>query len=332
MDSQEARLGDKPQSRFPFEARFDSAVSAWLSSLRHVRRVSEHTERAYEGDLALLREHLARTFPRVLEDITRLDVFMLRSFLAARHGHDAVTSTGRRLSAIRTFLTFCRKTKRITASPADLLDAPKRPRSLPRSVSVDEAFALCEQPAAGNDDETPGRTHQATALRDTAVIELLYGAGLRISELCGLDLGDIDVAGRCVRVLGKGNKERIVPFHDVCAAAVTMWLNDGRPHLATAASANALFLGARGKRVIDSELRRRLAHHGQQAGARTRIHPHKLRHSFATHLLEGGADLRGIQELLGHASLSTTQRYTHVDVARLTKVYDQAHPRALIDD
>ena len=165
-------------------------------------------------------------------------------------------------------------------------------------------------------------------MREVAVIELLYGAGLRISELCGLGLGDVDIPARSVRVRGKGNKERMVPFHDVCAAALSTWLNQGRPIVATGASGDAFFLGARGKRIIDSELRRRLARLGVEAGARARVHPHKLRHSFATHLLEGGADLRGIQELLGHASLSTTQRYTHVDVARLTRVYDASHPRA----
>jgi integrase/recombinase XerC len=194
---------------------------------------------------------------------------------------------------------------------------------LPRSVSVDEAFSLCAQPrktAVGDDDPL--------ALRDTAVIELLYGAGLRIAELCSLDIADVDVDSRTARVIGKGDKERAVPFHDLCARALGEWLQRGRPLLATPASGTALFLGARGRRVVDAELRRRLARHGQQAGARARIHPHKLRHSFATHLLEGGADLRGIQELLGHASLSTTQRYTHVDVARLARVYDGAHPRA----
>ncbi len=312
---------------------FDGCVSAWLAALRHIRRVSPHTQRAYEGDLALLRGFLVDKAPKLLDDLARLDLYTLRGFLAARHGTDAATSTGRRLSAIRSFMTFCRKAGVVTASPADLIDAPKRAKLLPRSVSVDEAFALCTQPAKGvasADDDDSG--HAAIAVRDTAVIELLYGAGLRISELVGLDLGDVDVVGRCVRVLGKGNKQRIVPFHDVCAAALQAWLDHGRPALSTSMSAAAVFLGLRGKRVIDSELRRRLARHGVEAGARARVHPHKLRHSFATHLLEGGADLRGIQELLGHASLSTTQRYTHVDVARLTKVYDLAHPRARTSD
>ncbi|HEY1101770.1 MAG TPA: site-specific integrase, partial [Myxococcota bacterium] len=155
---------------------FDGAVSAWLESLRHVRRVSPHTERAYEGDLGTLRIFLVDKAPKVLRDIALLDIYTLRGFLAARHGKDAATSTGRRLSAIRGFMTFCRKAGLITQSPADLLEAPKRPKPLPRSVSVDEAFALCAQPARTDDD---GVNADAIGLRDSAVIELLYGAGLR---------------------------------------------------------------------------------------------------------------------------------------------------------
>ncbi len=300
---------------------FDGAVAEWLAHLRHVQRVSPHTERAYEGDLAIFRRHLQDKAPACLADLKRVDRFVLRGFLAARHGSDATTSSLRRLSALRSFFSWCRKEGRVEQSPADLIDAPKRPKSLPRAVSVDEAFALCAEPMKGDE-------HTALSLRDAAVVELLYGAGLRISELVGLNIADVDVGTGDVRVTGKGNKQRIVPFHAVCAAAVKRWLDEGRPSIATAASGNALFLGARGKRVIDSELRRRLAQLGMRAGARTRVHPHKLRHSFATHLLEGGADLRGIQELLGHESLATTQRYTHVDVARLSQVYDRAHPRA----
>ncbi len=314
---------------------FDDAVAEYLAHLEHVRRLSGHTLRAYEGDLALLRAFLVESKSRGLADLERLDLYALRAFLAARHKSDATSSTLRRLSAIRGFLAFCRKTDRVKSSVAALLDSPKRPKQLPRSVSVDEAFALCDQPHKSALKSTQEKnksptlpTSAAVALRDRAVIELLYGAGLRISELVGLRLGDVDIAGGSVRVLGKGNKQRVVPFHAVCAAALQDWLEKGRVVVVTAHSGDAFFLGARGKRVIDSELRRRLARLGVEAGARTRIHPHKLRHSFATHLLEGGADLRGIQELLGHASLSTTQRYTHVDVVRLTKVYDQSHPRA----
>ena len=309
------------------DASFDGAAADFVAHLQHVRRLSPHTLRAYEGDLALVRAFLVAQKSKAVADVARLDLFTLRAFLAARYKEDATTSTLRRLSTLRGFLSFCRKTGRVKMSVAALLDSPKRPKQVPRSVSVDEAFALCDQPEKAAAQQTSS-TENPLALRDRAVIELLYGAGLRISELVSLNLGDVDVVGKSVRVKGKGNKERVVPFHDVCAAALSAWLSRGRPVVATPQSATAFFLGARGRRVIDSELRRRLAKHGVEAGARTRIHPHKLRHSFATHMLEGGADLRGIQELLGHASLSTTQRYTHVDVARLQRVYDTAHPRA----
>jgi integrase/recombinase XerC len=226
----------------------------------------------------------------------------------------------RKVSAIRTFLRWALRDKRIKASPADLLDNPKRRTTLPRTVSVEEAFALCEAP----DTTTP------PGLRDAAMIELLYGTGLRISELCRLDLRDVDLARRTARVFGKGRKERVVPFHDTCAAAIERWIDEGRTALVREDD-GALFVGDRGRRIHDRVVRRSLERYGVEVGARGRVHPHKLRHAFATHLLEGGADLRGIQELLGHASLGTTQRYTHVDSARLARVYDQAHPRAKAD-
>jgi integrase/recombinase XerC len=183
---------------------------------------------------------------------------------------------------------------------------------------VDEAFALCEAP----DREKP------LGLRDHAAIELLYAAGLRIGELCSLDLISLNLAQKMVRVVGKGNKERMVPFHDKCREALLCWIDEGRPQLSRDEHNKALFLGQRGGRLNARVLRRQLLQYGIKTGARGRVHPHKMRHAFATHLLEGGADLRAIQELLGHASVSTTQRYTHVDLARLMRVYDNAHPHA----
>lgn len=303
---------------------FDAALQSFISHLEHVKRASEHTVTNYRRDLEQLRAFLADKKHPGLADLKKLDVIALRGFLADRHRKDATTSVLRKLSSLRGFLKHAKKEKRISASPAALLDSPKRPKALPRSVSVDEAFALCDAPrASGGNAEKPEQ-----ALRDRAVVELLYGAGLRVSELCGLDVGDVDFPGRWVRVLGKGRKERMVPFHDACAAALRAWLDEGRPRLAAEGSGQAFFLGARGGRLDDREVRRFLGRYGLEVGARGKVHPHKLRHAFATHLLEGGADLRGIQELLGHASLSTTQRYTQVDVARLAKVYDAAHPRA----
>jgi site-specific recombinase XerC len=167
-------------------------------------------------------------------------------------------------------------------------------------------------------------------LRDRALIELLYGAGVRVSELCGLNVKSVNLGEASIRVLGKGSKERLLPIHPVCVQVLEKWMSQGRGLLAKDQPGQKapLFVGARGKRINDRVVRRLLHQYGLEVGARGRIHPHKLRHAYATHLLEGGADLRAIQELLGHASVSTTERYTHVDLAHLTKVYDKAHPHA----
>lgn len=305
-------------------ATLDDAITAWLAHLEHVERKSKHTLRSYANDAAQLKAFLVEKKHPGVTSLGKVDVIALRGFLAARHHADSTTSVLRKLSALRGLFAHAKKSKLIGASPAALLDSPKRPKALPRSVSVEEAFALCAAPTlpTGDDDD------RELPLRDRAVVELLYGSGLRVSELCGLDRADVDLPGRWLRVLGKGNKERMVPFHEACERALRAWLDQGRTTLATDESGDALLLGVRGGRLSDREVRRFLARYGVQVGARGRVHPHKLRHAFATHLLEGGADLRAIQELLGHASLSTTQRYTHVDVARLTRVYDAAHPRA----
>jgi integrase/recombinase XerC len=299
-----------------------AALTQYVQHLTHVRRASPHTVSNYQRDVGQLDAFLALKKHAGAADVRRIDLYVLRAFLAHRHEHDAVTSTLRKISALRGFLLFCKKINLIDASPAALLQRPKRPKPLPRSLSVEEAQSLCE-PTHGSPTATPERR-----AADDAIIELLYGAGLRVSELCQLDLDDVDVPSRSVRVLGKGRKERVVPFHDACARTLEHYLSVVRPALANEKSEAAFFLSVRGGRILDAEIRRRLALRGMQEGTRARVHPHKLRHSFATHLLEGGADLRGIQELLGHASLSTTQRYTHVDVARLMQVYDRAHPRA----
>ncbi|MBI1948095.1 MAG: tyrosine recombinase XerC [Deltaproteobacteria bacterium] len=305
----------------------DEAIASWLSHLEHVERKSAHTLRNYANDAAQLRAFLVDKGHPGVANLKKVDHIALRGFLAARHHSDSTTSVLRKLSALRGLFAHAKRHKLIDASPAALLDSPKRPKVLPRTVSVEEAFALCAAPKA-RQPAKPDEAQVEVPLRDRAVVELLYGSGLRVAELCGLDRADVDLAGRWLRVLGKGKKERLVPFHDACATALTAWLEQGRPALAGDDSGDALFLGARGGRLHDREVRRFLARYGVLVGARGRVHPHKLRHAFATHLLEGGADLRAIQELLGHASLSTTQRYTHVDVARLTKVYDAAHPRA----
>ena len=304
-------------------ATFDEAVASYVRHLKHIRRASPHTVLSYGKDLAQFRAFLIEKTHPGLKDLRRVDVIALRGFLASRHKVDATASVLRKLSTLRSFFAHAKREKRVGASPAALIEAPKRPKSLPRSVSVEEAAALCAAP----DLQTPA------GQRDAAIIELLYGSGLRVAELCSLDVDAIDLAGGWVRVVGKGSKERMVPFHDVCARALRSWLQTGRPQLLAEAATptegeRAAFVGARGARLNDREVRRFLRRYGLETGTRAHVHPHKLRHAFATHLLEGGADLRGIQELLGHASLSTTQRYTHVDVARLMRVYDGAHPRA----
>jgi integrase/recombinase XerC len=296
----------------------DADIAEFLTHLVHVKRASPHTVSSYEKDLRQLHAWLVVKKHKAANDTRALDVMALRGFLAARHDEDKVTTVMRKLSAIRSFLRHLVREGRLPVSPADRIDSPKRPKSLPRAVSVDEAFALCDAP----DDDAH------TGVRDRAVIELLYGAGLRISELCGLDVHDVDLNACQVRVLGKGKKERVVPFHEACRATLQRYLDEVRPHLVGDVDVTAFFVGARGQRLSDRVVRQRLFRYGVEVGARGRVHPHKLRHAFATHLLEGGADLRGIQELLGHASLGTTQRYTHVDLARLMKVYDAAHPRA----
>jgi integrase/recombinase XerC len=212
---------------------FDAAAFAYATHLEHIKRASKHTLTNYARDIGQLRAFLVDKKHPAIKDLRKLDVIALRGFLAERHRADATTSVLRKLSAIRGFLKHAKKEKRITSSPAELLDSPKRPKSLPKTVSVDEAFALCDAPIANGDERHPAR--------DRAIVELLYGAGLRVSELCGLDIADIDLKGRWLRVLGKGNKERMVPFHDACAAALEAWLK-ARP----GAGDDAVFLGARG--------------------------------------------------------------------------------------
>jgi len=304
------------------------ALTDFLGHLQDVSRRSEHTVKNYRRDLMQLHTFLSEKKHPGAKKLKKLDVFALRSFLAERHQKDKATSVARKLSAIRSIYRHAKKRGLITENPAERIESKKLPKSLPKSISVEEAAALCSEP-----DNSP------LGLRDTALVELLYGSGLRISECTGLDLGDVSLSSRTVRVMGKGKKERVVPFHDACARALQAYVSAGRGALLAVAAASAkagaptalnhaFFLGARGGRLSPRVARRTLETLGLKVGARGRVHPHKLRHAFATHLLEGGADLRAIQELLGHASLGTTQRYTHVDVARLMRVYDAAHPHA----
>ncbi len=282
---------------------------------------SDHTRRAYLGDLRSLFAFVDQRAPG--SGLQALSLPLLRSWLAAAAGAGtARTTLARRTSAVKAFTSWAVRRGLLTADPADRLQVPKARRTLPAVLRQDHALAAMAAAKSGAEQGDP------LALRDRLIVELLYATGIRVSELCGLDVDDVDLEHRLVRVLGKGNKQRSAPFGEPAAAALRSWLTDGRPALVTAESGPALLLGARGRR-LDVRQARTVVHQtvAAVAGAPD-IGPHGLRHSAATHLLEGGADLRVVQELLGHASLATTQLYTHVTVARLRAVHDQAHPRA----
>ncbi len=282
---------------------------------------SEHTRRAYRGDLRSLFAFLSERVPDA--SLAGLTVPLLRSWLAAQATAGAARTTlARRTSAVKTFTAWALRTGLMEGDPATRLQVPKARRTLPSVLREDQALDAMKAANSGAEQGDP------LALRDQLIVELLYATGIRVSELCGLDVDDVDSSRRLLRVLGKGNKQRTVPYGEPAQRALTAWLADGRPGLATADSGPALLLGARGRR-LDPRQARTVVHQTIAAvdGAPD-IGPHGLRHSAATHLLEGGADLRVVQELLGHSTLATTQLYTHVTVARLRAVHDQAHPRA----
>jgi integrase/recombinase XerC len=284
-------------------------VESFAAHLAQVERASPHTRRAYVSDLEQLAVFLDER-GAVLDGATRDD---LRAFLASRFSSNSPATLARKQASLRAFYEHRVRMGHIADSPARRLVFPKRRVSLPNVVSVDDCFGLVDAPSR--------RT--AAGLRDRAGLELLYGAGLRVSELVGLNLEDL--ARDSIRVHGKGNKERIVPLLRRARAALDEYLArraELRPN------DSALLLNRRGGRLTARSVARQLDKYALMAGARRHVHPHALRHSFATHLLDMGADLRGIQELLGHASLSTTQRYTHVSAERLLQTYEDAHPRA----
>ncbi|MFC9517154.1 tyrosine recombinase XerC [Nocardiaceae bacterium NPDC056970] len=289
--------------------------------LRLERGRSEHTVRAYRADVASLFDFLSRDRPdAVLAD---LDLRVLRAWLAAQAtAGTARTTLARRTSSAKGFTAWAERTGRMPVDPGVRLVAPKAHRTLPPVLRQEQAAEAMGAAESGAAQEDP------VAVRDRLIVELLYSTGIRVGELCGLDLGDIDHDRRVLRVLGKGDKERVVPFGLPAEDAIEAWLRIGRPVLENERSGDALLLGRRGGR-LDQRQAREVVHDVVQAvpGAPD-LAPHGLRHSAATHLLEGGADLRVVQELLGHSSLATTQLYTHVSVARLRTVHDQAHPRA----
>jgi integrase/recombinase XerC len=300
----------------------------FVDHLRLNRNASRHTVAAYESDISQFLKFVARSTAKPLETLRPADIEVsaIRGFLGDLHRRRiSASSSARKVSAIRTFVRYLRREELMEDDPAALVATPKRPETIPAHLTVDEMNRLLEMP----DPSSPlGR-------RDRAILELFYASGLRLSELVGLDIEDVNISGRMVRVLGKGRRERLVPFNTATADAIRAWMKDrsgqgggNRGEGRGSAVKAPLFLNYRGERLSTRSVDRLVRRYVAACGAKFGISPHALRHSFATHLLARGADLRAIQELLGHARLSTTQRYTHVNAAQLIEVYRKAHPRA----
>lgn len=288
-------------------------IAVFCSHLDTERNVSPHTLAAYRRDL----EQLAAFIIRDRGDsatVADVDHLLLRRYLALLGKSAKKSSIGRKLAAIRSFFRYLLRCGVVEKNPAELIATPRKENRLPFHLDIDQVTTLVEAPA---DD-------QKHALRDRAILEMLYSCGLRVSEMTGLNIGELDFSGGMVRVMGKGGKERIVPVGSRAIKAIREYLADRGELTGT----GPLFLNTRGQRINRRSVARIIDAHVLRIAAFKRISPHILRHTFATHMLEGGADLRAIQELLGHASLSTTQKYTHVGIDRLMEVYDKAHPKA----
>ena len=295
-------------------------VGRYLDHLAVERGLASNSVAAYRRDLQLYARYLAEVGIADPREVVGDDLEAFVGWLRRRRSSDerpyASSSVARIVVAVRGFHRFLAREGLTGADAAADLGAPQSVRSLPKALSVEEIERLLVAPVGD----------EPLALRDRALLELLYGAGLRIGELTALDVDDLDAVDRLVRVRGKGDKQRIVPYGEVAAAALDAWLVRGRPALGP--SCPALFVNARGGRLSRQGAWKRLREHAQRAGLSSAVSPHTLRHSFATHLLDGGADVRAVQELLGHASVTTTQIYTLVSRSALREVYEQAHPRA----
>ncbi len=321
--------GLEAMSRAPAVPSLQEATRAFLAFLEFNRNVSEHTLRAYRTDLEQWLHFLAAQ-RAVRPSQLGLDVFDtagVRGFMGSLHDRgNSRASTSRRLAALRTFARYLVREEQMAADPTSMVGTPRRERTLPAHLSTPDMDRLLQAP-----DHTT-----VAGRRDAAILELFYASGLRLSELVALDLQDLNLAGRVVRVMGKGGKERLVPFNQATARAVRAMTADHATYPAAVRSASArhrrprdpLFLNLRGGRLTTRSVDRIVRRYVSEAAIAQGISPHALRHTFATHLLQAGADLRVIQELLGHSRLSTTQRYTHLDVQHLMDVYRNAHPRA----
>jgi integrase/recombinase XerC len=298
----------------------DEAIEGFSRYLEFERRASPRTVEEYGADLRGLRAFTQERGSKALGDVRAVDVYLLRGWLGLLARKHAPASIARKVAAVRTWMRWLRRKRVIDTCPADELSTPKVRRGLPTLLSVDAAREVVEAPRA---DTTVG-------VRDRAVLELLYGSGLRLSELCGLDLDHVDLRTAEARVMGKGSKERVVPLGQPCVDAIVRWLQVRSELLSPnhPGAAKALFLTVTGRRLYARAVEYLVSDYGKLGAGRADLHPHALRHTCATHMLDGGADLRAIQELLGHASLSTTQRYAHVSMEHLMRVYDAAHPLA----
>ena len=296
----------------------DASVEQFLTELAVQRRASAHTLRAYRGDLERLTTLAAGT------DVAQLKTSQLRRGLMQLHAQElAPRSIARTLSAWRSYYAWLARRGTIALNPADGLRAPKRPRSLPKALGIDQAAALLD----GTGATDAGAEAGPLLTRDAAMFELFYSSGLRLSELVSLDWpGGLDLASGEVTITGKRQKTRTVPVGDKALSALQAWL-DERPALVREGQP-ALFLGRNGTRLTPRQVAKRLAQWAQRQGVGVHVHPHMLRHSFASHVLQSSGDLRAVQEMLGHASISATQIYTHLDFQHLAKIYDSAHPRA----
>jgi integrase/recombinase XerC len=291
---------------------FEAHLRSYLRHLKDERRLSPHTLKAYQRDL----DNFIAFYAREALTPGSLDSYVIRRYAAECHRKGASPrSLSRRLSALRQFLGFLVHAEVLTSNPAIHVQAPKPSRRLPATLDADQVARLL---AIEGDD--------SLTVRDRAMLELLYSSGLRLAELVGLDLVDLDIRDRSVRVTGKGNKTRVLPVGRHALEALERWLS-ARSAMAHSGE-QAVFVSQRGTRLAPRTVQLRLKHWAKRQGASVHIHPHMLRHSFATHLLESSRNLRAVQELLGHASISTTQVYTHLDFQHLAQIYDQSHPRA----
>ncbi|GBE04360.1 MAG TPA: tyrosine recombinase XerC [Nitrospirae bacterium] len=284
-------------------------IETFLIYLRAEKDVSPHTLKAYTQDL----KEFDAFVDKKLKNIDNLDI---RTFLASLYQKNLMKSSiARKLASIRSFFKYLHREGYVRSNPAKLVSSPKVPKNLPKFLTIDEVFALVETPK--------GETFKPT--RDRAIIELLYSCGLRVSELTSLDISDLDIKETIIRVKGKGRKERIIPIGTKAMEAIKNYLPE---RISLKKKSPGLFLNNRGGRLTQRSVRRILLYYSRMINLTGNLSPHTLRHTFATHLLHEGADLRSIQELLGHSSLSTTQKYTHLDIRQLTEVYDKAHPMA----